>query len=122
MDLKDVAALLGWKREEVVIAIETGMELPQSKKRIKLLTNTRNGYDIDENDLDVFIAAFEDEEPGRHPPVGVRRTLLVEASHRCAICGDPAPLQFHHILDSRPSGYGSCELILELDEMIPNQQ
>src|SRR5262249_49572254 len=41
----------------------------------------------------------EAEEPGRWPPAAVRRSLLVEAKHRCAICRDAAPIQFHHMLD-----------------------
>lgn len=46
-------------------------------------------YDIDEDSLDAFICKFDEEEPGRHPPVSVRRELLVEARNGCAICMIP---------------------------------
>jgi len=100
MNIRDATALLTWKREDVIAAIKRGVELPKSKERIKLLANpVGTDYDIPEDCLDNFIAAFEREEPGRHPPVSVRRALLCEANHRCAICRDSAPLQFHHILE-----------------------
>lgn len=101
MNLKEVTALLGWKREEIKTAIERGVELPKSKNRITLKASpVENDYDIAESDLDTFIDAFESEEPGRHPPIGVRRILLLEANHKCAVCRDSTPVfQFHHMVE-----------------------
>lgn len=100
MNIKEAAGLLVWKPEQIVAAIEIGIELPKSNCRIKLLADCSGiEYDITDSSLDDFISAFEQEEPGRHPPIKVRRSLLVESGHRCAICEDSAPLQFHHILE-----------------------
>lgn len=100
MDVREAASLLGWKHEDVKSAIEAGVELPKSKHRIMLsATKVGNTYDIDDTSLDEFIGAFEAVEPGRHPPVPVRRLLLTEANHKCAICKSSDPLQFHHILE-----------------------
>jgi hypothetical protein len=100
MDLKETAGLLGWKRELVESAIEQGVETPSKKSLIKLAA-TRQGsdYDIREEDVDVLLAAFEKEDPGRNPPVAVRRELLVESGYQCSICKSDSPLQFHHIVD-----------------------
>ncbi|MCB2178940.1 HNH endonuclease [bacterium] len=100
MDISQVAALLSCKREEVITAINLGVELPKSKKKIKIKATPNNkDFSITDKDLDDFIVQFEEEEPGRHPPVSVCRELLVEANHRCAICGDSSPLQYHHIIE-----------------------
>ena len=56
-------------------------------------------YDISEKDVDALLAAFENEAPGRYPPVSVRRELLVESGYQCSICKSDSPLQFHHIVD-----------------------
>jgi hypothetical protein len=100
MDLKETAGLLGWKRELVEIAISEGVKTPQKKLLTKLAaTKQGSSYDIREEDVDSFLAAFEAEEPGRYPPVAIRRKLLIEAGYQCAICESDAPLNFHHIVD-----------------------
>jgi hypothetical protein len=106
MNLKEVTALLGWRREEVKTAIDEGVTLPKSKKTIKLRANQiGNDYDIAESDLDNFIDAFEKEEPGRHPPVSVLRELRIEADDRCAICRKNAHLHLHHMLEFAKLGH-----------------
>lgn len=100
MDVNEAAAILRMKREEVKTAIKDGIQLPQSKKLCKLEAHTINEeYDIDEDKLDEFIKSFEAEEPGRHPPTAVCRELLVEARHRCAICEEQGPIEYHHIIE-----------------------
>jgi hypothetical protein len=100
MDLKETAGLLGWKRELVESAIEQGVETPSKKSLIKLAaTKQGSDYDIREEDVDALLAAFEKEDPGRNPPVAVRRELLVESGYQCSICKSDSPLQFHHIVD-----------------------
>jgi hypothetical protein len=100
MDLNEAAALLHFTREEVKIAIIEGIELPVSKRNNKLNAHLiGNSYDIDDPDLDKFIKEFELEEPGRYPPIAVRRELLIEARYSCAICGEKSVLEFHHIID-----------------------
>src|ERR1017187_6787385 len=85
MNLKETAGLLGWKRELVESAIEQGIETPSKKSLIKLVA-TRQGsdYDIREEDVDALLAAFEKKNPGRNPPVSVRRELLVESGYQCS--------------------------------------
>lgn len=101
MNFMEALSFLGkWSREELKIAIEDGVALPVSTKTIRLCaTKLERDYDISEADLDAFFAVFDAEQPGRHPPTEIRRALLVEARHRCAICEDAAPLEFHHILE-----------------------
>ena len=99
MKEKEVAALLVCSREQVKAAILDGVRLPRSGQPKRLeATEVGGEYDISDEQLDRFIEAFEAEEPGRYPPVPVRRELLVEAKHKCGICGEHLPLQFHHIL------------------------
>jgi hypothetical protein len=76
MNLKEATGLLGWKREVVESAIEHGIETPSKKSVIKLAA-TKQGldYDIREEDVDALLAAFENEDLGRYPPVSVRRDL-----------------------------------------------
>ncbi|SRR5579883_229522 len=100
MTINEVAGLLGYSKERVERLIVEGLALPKSGIVVKLGTTTQgSNLDISEDQFDEFVARFEAEEPGRWPPAAVRRTLLVEAKHRCAICEDCAPLQFHHMLD-----------------------
>jgi hypothetical protein len=100
MNLREAASLLSTTRERVLVLIDKGIELPVSKDNVKLVaTKTATDYDIIDADLDTFIAAFHAEEPGRHPPVEVRRNLLVEAGHRCGICRLATILQFHHMIE-----------------------
>jgi hypothetical protein len=100
MNLKETASLLGWKREQVEIAIIQGIETPIKKSLTKLTAAKQSSdYDIREEDIDSFLAAFEAEDPGRYPPVAIRRKLLIESGFQCAICESDAPLNFHHIVD-----------------------
>src|SRR5262249_18426193 len=100
MTVNEVAGLLGYSRERVERLIAEGLVLPRSGAMIKLqVTNHSGATDISDDQFNEFVNRFEAEEPGRWPPAAVRRNLLVEAKHRCAICGDCAPLQFHHMLD-----------------------
>src|SRR5262245_16961752 len=100
LTLREAAALLGWRSTSVRLAIEVGIRLPKSGRRQHLAaTRISENFEILREHLDEFLTAFEQEEPGRHPPVGVRQQLLVDSGHRCAICGLVAPLQFHHIIE-----------------------
>ena len=98
MNLKEVSALLGWSVDSISDAILTGVSLPRSETVTKLAADERNGsYDVSDEDLDRFVSAFESQEPGRHPPVHVRRELRTEARHRRAICTQNLHLHDHHI-------------------------
>jgi hypothetical protein len=100
MNIKETTILLGWKREVVQLAITDGIETPISRKCVKLAATPQgNDYDITEEAVDTLLAAFEKEEPSRHPPVSVRRALLIESRYKCAVCRSDAPLQFHHIIE-----------------------
>jgi hypothetical protein len=100
MNLTEASGLLGWTREKVKIAIEDGIETPSKKLLTKITASKqKNDYDIKEEDVDIFLAAFESEVPGRYPPTAVRRELLVESGYQCAICKSHAPPRFHHIVD-----------------------
>jgi hypothetical protein len=100
MNLKEATSLLSWKRELVELAIVEGVETPRTKVKVKLVADQQGSdFDILDDELDRFLAAFEKEEPGRNPPVSVRRELLVECGFQCAVCESDAPLRFHHILD-----------------------
>ena len=80
--------------------LTAGLALPKSGAIVKLSSTTVNGVvDFSEDQFNEFVGQFEKEEPGRWPPAAVRRELLVEARHRCGICRDASPLQFHHMLD-----------------------
>lgn len=113
MEVKEVAGLLGYSREKVLTIIRTGLELPKSKVKVKLAAMKRGStYDVSEAKLNVFISRFEKEEPGRHPPVAVRRDLLVEARHKCAVCRERAPLQFHHMVEwGPPSHHDTAQML-----------
>lgn len=99
MLLPEAASLLGLAREHVESAISVGVRTPQGVVVRLVAVALPSGYDIAQDDLDAFIAAFETEEPGRHPPVSVRRTLLIESGYKCSICRGDAPLEFHHIIE-----------------------
>lgn len=100
MTLNEVAGLLGYSREQVADLIKSGLALPVSGTLIKLqTTGIGDQLDISDDQFNEFVAKFDAEEPGRWPPAEVRRELLVEARHACAICGSFAPLQYHHMLD-----------------------
>ena len=100
MTLKEVTFLLGWNREQLKIAITTGIETPKTKQLTKLQA-TPNGtdFDIKQEDVDAFLDIFEKDDPGRYPPIAVRRQLLIEARFKCAICYSDAPPRFHHIVE-----------------------
>jgi len=73
MNLRETTQLLGWNREKVEIAIVEGIKKPRTNEVIRLsATPQRADYDIKEDDVDSFLAAFEAEEPGRYPPIFVR--------------------------------------------------
>jgi hypothetical protein len=97
--LKEVTYLLGWTREKVELAIVDGVKT--AKNQLVKLVATKQGsdYDIKEEDVDAFLNSFEADEPGRFPPVAVRRTLRIEAGFQCAICKSDAPPRYHHIID-----------------------
>lgn len=98
--MKEVTYLLGWTREKVEIAIVEGIETPTTNQLRKLAAAKQDAdYDIKEEDVDTFLAAFEADAPGRYPPISVRRELLIESGFQCAICKSDAPPRFHHIVD-----------------------
>jgi hypothetical protein len=100
MTINEVAAFLGYSPERAERLVENGLVLPKTGTIVKLSsTKVGDRIDIGEDQFNEFVAAFEAEEPGRHPPAGVRRALLVESRHRCAICREGPPFQFHHMLD-----------------------
>ncbi|MBV9868748.1 MAG: HNH endonuclease [Abitibacteriaceae bacterium] len=100
MTINEAAMILRFNREEVKIAIKEGVQLPKSKKTIQLIADLINEeYDIDQQELDNFIRCFDEEEPGRHPPTDICRDLLIEARHRCAICRQISPIEFHHMIE-----------------------
>jgi len=100
MNLKEAAILWGVSHDTMKKLIKDGCRLPVSKRAIVLKARrVGNSYDVSDENLDAFIAQFEKEEAGRHPPVAVRRDLLVESQHRCAICRQQAlRFEFHHML------------------------
>ena len=100
MTIKEVATLLKWSKGDVQDAIQKGVQLPKSQRNINLKAEFVSGrHDISDDALDSFIDAFESEEPGRHPPVAVRRQLLIESYHRCSICRELTPIEYHHIIE-----------------------
>lgn len=105
-------------RQDIRIFIEEGLELPNSKRKVKLEAHTtkdsqgRNTYEIDDHQLDAFFSLFEAEQPGRHCPLPIRRALLVEARHRCGICRQECPFDFHHIVEFyRVGHYDTTQMI-----------
>lgn len=115
MNINEVATYLKLSREEVKVAIEKGIELPISKALTYLKAHqVGKTYDIDERDLDEFISKFEAEDPGRNPPTAVRRELLIEARHGCAICGEKALIEYHHIIDFSSIGHYDTKHMLAL--------
>ena len=100
MNIREAAELLSTTRERVVSLIEDGIALPESGRLLQLQADgSKPSYDISEESLDAFLAAREKEDTGRYPRVAVRRELLVESGHRCAIDRERGPLQFHHIIE-----------------------
>lgn len=100
MNLNEVASILGVSKEQAMLAIEEGVETPRTRTRVRLpAVELPHGLDVAQEHLETFIATFEQEEPGRHPPIAVRRALWLESGYKCAVCLDSAPLEFHHILE-----------------------
>lgn len=99
MDLREVASLLGLSREAARMAIDDGIRTPSGQLVQLRAATLPTGPDVTETDLDAFIRYFENDEPGRHPPVAIRRDLLIEAGYRCAVCRLDGPLEFHHIVE-----------------------
>ncbi len=105
MDVKTVAALLGWSRESVLDAIRIGVDRGAAGE-IRLAADKRAAsWDVSDEQLQTFLSAREAEEPGRHPPISVRRELRTEARHMCAICRRDLLLQYHHILEWHELGH-----------------
>ena len=99
MNLKEAAELLDWPRDQLKLAIQQGVRLKDTEDALRLVARPHgNDFDITDEELNQFIGKCEAREPGRHPPLGIRRDLLVESRHMCAICRSHAPLQYHHIL------------------------
>lgn len=102
MDVNEAAALLAVAPESVKAAIEQGVQLPKSGTLARLEASSGpDGYEISDRQFDAWISAFEAEQPGRKPPVAVRRELRVESRHKCGICRADMPLFFHHIIPWR---------------------
>lgn len=100
MKINEVAQLLCWQREQVKTAINTGITCPGTQNIIKLQAmNLGADFDINDQELDNFIEFFYLNEPKRQIPTSVRRTLLVEARHRCIVCQETSSLDFHHIIE-----------------------
>jgi len=99
MDLREVASLLRISREKAKLAIEEGIKTSAGNVARLGAAVLSTGPDVSEDQLDAFIAALEEDEPGRHPPVSIRRELLIESRYRCAVCKGDGPLEFHHIVD-----------------------
>lgn len=100
MNLNEAATLLGWSREQVRDALKLGVRPPGDVQPLILHATARGAdFEIEDGDLDRFIKAFEIVEPGRHPPVGIRRQLRQDAREMCCVCGSEGPFEYHHILD-----------------------
>jgi hypothetical protein len=99
MNINEAAQLLCLPRDQVVTAINTGITLGSSDPAKLIALTIGNEYDILEEDLDCFITQLHENEPKRQIPTKIRRTLLVEATHRCAICSGTSSLDFHHIIE-----------------------
>lgn len=86
--------------ESVEEAIDSGVLCHGAESRVFLDANlVSDEYDISEDQLEAFITTLEAYEPGRHPPLAVRRKLLIEAGFRCAACRDSGHLEYHHIIE-----------------------
>ncbi len=114
MNLAEAGGLLLLRREQVRTLITKGVRLPVSGN-VAALQATQVGadYDITEQSLQEFIARRDEEEPGEHPPVAVRRQLLFETGSRCAVCGDGVSLHFHHMIEyARVQHYDPANMLL----------
>lgn len=99
MNLKEATKLIGFSIEKVLILIREGIMLNDGTSlRLEAEKIGNNKFDITDENLDAFFERLESNEPGRHPSVAIRRTLLIETGYKCAVCRSDAPLQFHHIL------------------------
>jgi hypothetical protein len=101
MDLNQAAKLLGWSRDQVRDAITIGVTPAGATAAMKLRATAmgKRDFDIDDEALDDFLLTFDAAEPGRFPPVAVRRQLFIEAREQCCFCGETGPFEFHHLLD-----------------------
>jgi hypothetical protein len=99
MNVNEAAQLLGFPRDQIVIAIKQGFSI-NSTTPIKLQAlQIGKDFDIRDEDLDHFIDKIYENQPDRRIPTIVRRELLVESAHRCAICSETSSLEFHHIIE-----------------------
>ena len=98
MNSKEAALLLESSRDRVRILIEEGIDLDGESVHLR---GERSGsdYEISEQALNEFIKKMEKAQPGRYPPLHVRRQLLIESGYKCSVCRSDAPLQFHHMLE-----------------------
>jgi len=100
MKEKEAAVLLGWGLDSLNDAIKHGVKPVTTETAIKLKVSKDGGsVEITEEDLEQFVSELEKNEPGRHPPIAVRRELRTEAGHRCGVCRRDFLLQFHHIIE-----------------------
>ena len=100
MNVNEVAGLLGFTREQTLDAIASGVNLPKSDETVKLTASGESpNFDVSDGQLDEFLGLFEAQEPGRYPPAAVRRELLVEAKHVCAVCRREPVQEFHHMIE-----------------------
>jgi hypothetical protein len=101
MDLNQAAKLLGWSRDQVKDAIAIGVTPVGATAAMKLRATAmgKHNFDIEDEALDAFLMALDAVNPGRFPPIAVRRQLLFEAREQCVICGETSPFEFHHLLD-----------------------
>ena len=97
MNLRQAAAFLTLSRDEVRILIGEGIYLGGERVYLKGVLS-ESDCEISEQALTEFIEKCEEVDPGRHPPLPVRRRLLIESGYKCSVCRSDAPLQFHHIL------------------------
>jgi len=95
--VREVASLLRLSREVAKMAIDAGIATIAGELVQLRAVMLPTGPDVTEADLDAFIKCVELDEPGRHPPVAIRRELSIESGYRCAVCKGAAPLEFHHI-------------------------
>lgn len=110
-----MAEFLRMTPEMVQRMVSQGVLLPRSSRVKKLnCSRVKDRIVISDEDLDDFQKAFDDEEPGRNPPVAVMRKLRVEAGHKCGICSSHLPLQFHHIVEWSTIKHYDCYAMIAI--------
>jgi hypothetical protein len=114
VNLSQAATLLLWSRDDVKTAIRDGIIPPCADEPLRLAAEPLgNDFDITDEELQAFVGVFEAAEPGRHPPVAIRRQLFIEARELCCICGQDGPFEFHHIIEwARLKHYDPNQMML----------